>query len=604
LLARLLLWAIAMVATSISEAERKELDEPLWKSWLGEDNALAEEDEARFKRQAKRNLRIRGLLKGRVETTSSPPASPPSESLAELGQVFTVPVIKERSPDEGLLPPWFVPREFPLRASLRLHEELLDIASFLRPMPHEVAARLAWVASIEAAAKSIWSNCKVFIFGSTSTGLNLSCSDVDVAISDVEGLRATTAMKKLAEILLGKHELSKVQIIQSAKVPLMKLQQRSTGLWADIVVNRMDGLDTSRFICEQLQVFPALAPLVLFLKLFLMQRNLHETFMGGMGSYLLVCVVLSFLQRHPSARNPRIYAATSLGNLLLDFFRYYGQEFRYATQGISVLNGGSVFDRISRGWTATTRTGQPTLCLESPFETTVDIGTKVFKIGVIRAAFNHAYHVLAEIMLTKDPPKGSMLCPQLIRLNHKVVSERYGILKEQPLPSLEASGRPESDDEEPRSKRQKMLVRSANEVLEVFLDDDEDGEYDPFGGSETEDEAEEDMGGVLDVLTGVTDVNTEEAGISDLDPQVEQLAVNDNIEENEDQDPIDEEELLLLQQQVLEQEEALRRLMQQQAASSEPEIQMDSVEEELTVEVFNDNVEDQFEADHSDFVAF
>ena len=39
-----------------------------------------------------------------------------------------------------------------------------------------------------------------------------------------------------------------------------------------------------------MRLFPALSHLVLFLKLYLAQRNLHETFMGGMGSYVLVCV--------------------------------------------------------------------------------------------------------------------------------------------------------------------------------------------------------------------------------------------------------------------------------------------------------------------------
>ena len=47
--------------------------------------------------------------------------------------------------------------------------------------------------------------------------------------------------------------------------------------------------------------------------------------MGGLGSYLLVCVVLSFLQLHPSAREQRLHSASTLGKLLLDFFRYYGQ---------------------------------------------------------------------------------------------------------------------------------------------------------------------------------------------------------------------------------------------------------------------------------------
>ena len=42
------------------------------------------------------------------------------------------------------------------------------------------------------------------------------------------------------------------------------------------------------------------------------------------------------------------------------------QEFRYGSMGISVLDGGSLFDREKRGFTTRTRSGQATLCLESP----------------------------------------------------------------------------------------------------------------------------------------------------------------------------------------------------------------------------------------------
>ncbi|CAE7289832.1 cid14 [Symbiodinium natans] len=304
---------------------------------------------------------------------------------------------------------------------------------------------------------SPWPQARVHVFGSTATKLNLPNADVDVAIVNVEGFRATTAMKKLAELLLEREEVSKIEIIQSAKVPVMKVQHRNTGLMADIVVNRTDGLDTAQFINEQMRLFPALSPLVLFLKLFLSQRNLHETFMGGMGSYVLVCVVLSFLQHHKSAQSAHLHSVTSLGNLLLDFFRYYGQEFRYAATGISVREGGSLFDRAKRGWSATTRSGQATLCLESPTEPSLDIGGRIFKIGLVRAAFNHGYQVLSELFLTKKAPEGSLLCPFLLRQDHPTIAERYQLYREQPAPFLEGVGRPESDEEaqEPTPKKRR-----------------------------------------------------------------------------------------------------------------------------------------------------
>jgi non-canonical poly(A) RNA polymerase PAPD5/7 len=55
-------------------------------------------------------------------------------------------------------------------------------------------------------------------------------------------------------------------------------------------------------------------------------QQCKETYMGGLGSYLLVCVVLSFLQLHPSAQFARAHSVSTLGKLLLDFFRYYGQD--------------------------------------------------------------------------------------------------------------------------------------------------------------------------------------------------------------------------------------------------------------------------------------
>ena len=84
---------------------------------------------------------------------------------------------------------------------------------------------------------------------------------------------------------------------------------------------------------EQMRLFPALSPLVLFLKLFLSQRNLHETFMGGMGSYVLVCApwtcwrhrLCCFLHvRHP--KRARLSARLSDRLLLnIGFILYYNK---------------------------------------------------------------------------------------------------------------------------------------------------------------------------------------------------------------------------------------------------------------------------------------
>ena len=45
-----------------------------------------------------------------------------------------------------------------------------------------------------------------------------------------------------------------------------------------------------------LAAMPALCPLIQIIKSFVNQRNMNEVFSGGLGSYSIVCLVVSFLQ--------------------------------------------------------------------------------------------------------------------------------------------------------------------------------------------------------------------------------------------------------------------------------------------------------------------
>lgn len=45
-----------------------------------------------------------------------------------------------------------------------------------------------------------------------------------------------------------------------------------------------------------LEDFPPLRAMVLVVKSFLNQRSMNEVYSGGLGSYAIVCLVVSFLQ--------------------------------------------------------------------------------------------------------------------------------------------------------------------------------------------------------------------------------------------------------------------------------------------------------------------
>jgi len=82
----------------------------------------------------------------------------------------------------------------------------------------------------------------------------------------------------------------------------------------------------------------------------------------------------------------------SLGELLVSFFHYFGNEFDYCSKGISVRNGPLLFSKKERGWLNSNRPFL--LSLEDPTNSNNDVGKKSFEIRSIVQAFREAYEDL------------------------------------------------------------------------------------------------------------------------------------------------------------------------------------------------------------------
>ena len=98
----------------------------------------------------------------------------------------------------------------------------------------------------------------------------------------------------------------------------------------DISVNMTNGL---RAIATIERLFSdvgtqAARALVVTVKAFLHQRGLNEVFSGGLGSYAVVCLVVSFLQLHPGIQGGQLDPSANLGTLLVEFFELYGKNFK------------------------------------------------------------------------------------------------------------------------------------------------------------------------------------------------------------------------------------------------------------------------------------
>lgn len=64
----------------------------------------------------------------------------------------------------------------------------------------------------------------------------------------------------------------------------------------DISLSQTNGVEAGKMINQFLSEMPALRALVLVIKSFLNQRSMNEVYSGGLGSYSIVCLAVSFLQ--------------------------------------------------------------------------------------------------------------------------------------------------------------------------------------------------------------------------------------------------------------------------------------------------------------------
>lgn len=159
-----------------------------------------------------------------------------------------------------------------------------------------------------------------------------------------------TVLHALANTLKRAGITDKVTIIAKAKVPIVKFVTTHGYFSVDISINQENGVEAGRVVSGFLSEMPALRALVFVAKAFLSQRSMNEVFSGGLGSYSIVCLAVSFLQMHPKIRRGEIDPSRNLGVLVMEFFEFYGIYFNYQEVGISLRDGGTYFSKTRRGW--------------------------------------------------------------------------------------------------------------------------------------------------------------------------------------------------------------------------------------------------------------
>lgn len=195
-------------------------------------------------------------------------------------------------------------------------------------------------------------------------------------------------MNKLAKVLLKNDNYEAINVIRSAKVPLIKLVESSTGYNFDISFNKLDGVKQIKEIRKALSYYPEMKYLTVLLKCFLKQRDLNETYTGGVGSFLLFCLILTFLreirreyiEQDREDDIPKIL----LSEYVLKFMEFYA-NFDVANNQIIVAEGGAIVEKYVK---------DHQFSVISPQEATHDIGGAAFKVKEVFGVFKNRFHFL------------------------------------------------------------------------------------------------------------------------------------------------------------------------------------------------------------------
>uniref|UniRef100_A0A8C6SHX7 Terminal nucleotidyltransferase 4A n=1 Tax=Neogobius melanostomus TaxID=47308 RepID=A0A8C6SHX7_9GOBI len=274
-----------------------------------------------------------------------------------------------------------------------LHEEITDFYRYISPRPEEEKMRLEVVDRIKEVIHDLWPSAEVQVFGSFSTGLYLPTSDIDLVVF---GKWETLPLWTLEEALRKRNvaDENSIKVLDKATVPIIKLTDSFTEVKVDISFNVKSGVKAACLIKDFKEKYPVLPFLVLVLKQFLLQRDLNEVFTGGIGSYSLFLMAVSFLQLHyrEDVCSPNI----NIGVLLIEFFELYGRNFNYLKTGIRIKDGGSYVakDEVQKSMMDGYRPSM--LYIEDPLQPgNNDVGRSSYGAMQVKQAFDYAYVVLS-----------------------------------------------------------------------------------------------------------------------------------------------------------------------------------------------------------------
>ncbi|KAJ5088261.1 hypothetical protein N7456_011877 [Penicillium angulare] len=319
--------------------------------------------------------------------------------------------------------PWMASTPRSLNPITKLHNEVIAFYNWVRPHRFEQLVRSDLVFRLERAFQSRYGKVQIRPFGSFASGLYLPVADIDLVLLSTSFQNSGTKfygerkgqIYSFAAFLrdLGIAAPGSVETIAHARVPILKFVDNLTGLRVDLSFDNDSGLLANRTFQEWKSQYPTMPVIVSVIKQFLLIRGLNEVPTGGLGGFSITCLVTHLLQHMPHHNQQNV------GDTLLNFFNFYGNEFNHRDVGLRMNAPGFVNKYFGQ---------KERLMIEDPNNPSNDISGGTKEIPLIFRAFSDAYRALKNRLdaSSRTPSTHSSLLEAIISANFdEYVEQRY-----------------------------------------------------------------------------------------------------------------------------------------------------------------------------------